>query len=77
MGLLVAHGKRQNLESISEVVVLGTKRLYTRDDNIIPMVNEWIPLLVYVVVCYLCDKLPYARFYGFGIILLVLTNYSI
>ena len=39
---------------------------------------EWVdPLLVYVIVWYICDKLPYVRFYDFGIILLVLTDYGI
>ena len=32
---------------------------------------------LYVVVWYICDDLPYVRFYDFGIILLVLTDYSI
>ena len=35
------------------------------------------PWPVYVVVWYICDKLSYVRFYGFRIILLVLTNYNI
>ena len=30
-----------------------------------------------MVVWYICDKLPYVKFYGFGIILLVLIDYSI
>ena len=30
-----------------------------------------------MIVWYICDKLPYVRFYGFGIILLVLTDYGI
>ena len=30
-----------------------------------------------MVVWYIYDKLPYVRFYGFGIILLMLTNYRI
>ena len=42
-----------------------------------PIVNGWIPYPIYVVVWYLCDKLPYIRFYGFGSILLALTDYSI
>ena len=52
------------------------KRLHIRVDNIMPIVNGWIPWPVYVVVWYICDKLPYVRFYGFGIILLVLTDYG-
>ena len=35
-------------------------------DNIMPIVDGWIPWPVYVVVWYLCDKLPYVRFHGFG-----------
>ena len=42
------------------------KSLHTKEDNIMPVVNGWIPWLVYVVVWYICDKLPYVRFYGFG-----------
>ena len=32
---------------------------------------------MYVAVLYICDKLSYVRFYSFGIILLVLTDYCI
>ena len=42
------------------------KSLHTKEDNIMPVVNVWIPWPVYVVVWYICDKLPYVRFYGFG-----------
>ena len=55
----------------------GAKRLHTRENNIMRVVNRWIPWPVYVIVWYICDKLPYVRFYDFGIILLVLTDYSI
>ena len=44
----------------------GAKNLHTREDNIIPVVNGWIPWPVYVVVWYICDNLPYIRYYGFG-----------
>ena len=35
--------REKNLESMSEVVVHGAKSLYTREDNIMPVVNGWIP----------------------------------
>ena len=69
--------ERHNIEGMGEATAHGAKRLHTREDNIIAVVNEWIPLLVYVIVLYICDKLPYVRFYDFGIILLVLTDYGI
>ena len=74
---LLPIGERQNLEGMSEAAAHGVKRLYTREDNIMPIVKEWTPWLVHVVVCYFCDKSPYVRFYGFGIVLLVLTDYNI
>ena len=74
---LLAMGIEKNLEGMGEAAAHGAKRLHTRDDNIMPVVNGWIPWLVYVVVWYICDKLPYVWVYGFGIILLVLLNYSI
>ena len=70
-------GKRQNLKGMSEATAYRVKRLHTREDNIMPVVNGWILWSVYVVVWYICDKLPYVRFYGFGIILLVLIDYNI
>ena len=70
-------GERQNLEGMGETAAYGAKRLHIREDNIMPIVNRWIPRPVYVVVWYICDKLPYVRFYGFGIILLVPTDYCI
>ena len=69
--------ERQNVESMGEAAAYGAKRLHTTEDNIMPIVNGWIPWPVYVVVCYLCDNLPYIRFYGLGIMLLVLIDYSI
>ena len=74
---LLPIGVRQNLEGMGKAIAHGAKRLHTREDNIMSIVNEWIPYPIYVAVCYLCDKLPYVRFYGFGIILLVLTKCSI
>ena len=63
---LLPMGEEKNLEGMGEAAVHGTKSLHTRDDNIMPIVNGWIPWPVYVVVWYICDKLPYVRFYGFG-----------
>ena len=56
----------KNLEDMGEAAVHGAKSLHTRDDNIMPVVNGWISWPVYVVVWYICDKLSYVRFYGFG-----------
>ena len=76
--LFATHGREKNLEVMGEAVVHRAKKsLHTKEDNIMPIVNEWISWLVYVVVWYICDKLPYVRFYDFGIILLVLTDYNI
>ena len=62
---LLFMGREKNLEGMGEATVHGTKSLHTRKDNIIPVVNRWISWLVYVVVWYIWDKLPYVRFYGF------------
>ena len=70
-------GERQNLKDMGEVVAHGAKRLHTKENNIMLVENGWIPWPVHVVVWYICDKLPYVIFYGFEIILLVLTKYSI
>ena len=59
-------GGEKNLEGMGEAVVHGAKSLHTRENNIMPVVNRWIPWPVYVIVWYICDKLPYDRFYGFG-----------
>ena len=74
---LLPKGGEKNLKGMGEAAAHGAKRLHTREDNIMPVVNGWIPRPVYVIVWYIYDKLPYVRFYGFGIILLVLTDYSI
>ena len=58
-------GERKNLEGMGEATVHGAKSLHTKEDNIMTVVNEWIPWPVYVVVWYICDKLPYVRFYDF------------
>ena len=54
------------LEGMGEAAVHRAKSLHTKGDNIMPVVNGWIPLPVYVVVWYICDNLPYVRYYGFG-----------
>ena len=58
-------GGEKNLEGMSEATVNGVKGLHIREENIMPVVNEWIPWPVYVVVWYICDNLPYIRYYGF------------
>ena len=40
---LLPMGGEKNLEGIGEAAVYGAKSLYTRKDNIMPVVNEWIP----------------------------------
>ena len=59
-------GGEKKLEGMGEAAVHGAKSLHTREDNIMPVVNGWIPWPVYVVVWYIYDKLLYARFYGFA-----------
>ena len=41
---LLPIGGEKNLEGISQVAVHGAKSLHTREENIMPVVNEWIPL---------------------------------
>ena len=81
---LTTHGGKRffncmwvRLLPMGEAAVHRAKRLHTREDNIMPVVNRWIPWPIYVVVWYICDKLSYVRFYGFGSILVVFTDYSI
>ena len=40
---LLPMGGEKNLEGIGEAVVHGAKSLHTREDNIMPVVNGWIP----------------------------------
>ena len=63
---LLSMGEEKNLDGMSEASVHEAKSLHTRKDNIMPVVNGWILWPVYVVVQYICDELPYIRFYGFG-----------
>ena len=40
---LLPMGGEKNLKSMGEAAVHGTKSLHTREDNIILVVNGWIP----------------------------------
>ena len=62
---LLPMGGEKNLEDMGEAVVYRAKSLHTKEDNIMSVVNGWILLPVYVVVWYICDNLPYVRYYGF------------
>ena len=42
LSLLPMEGEK-NLEGIDEVAVHEAKSLHTRDDNIMPIMNGWIP----------------------------------
>ena len=40
---LLPIGGEKNLEGMGEAAVHGAKSLHTREDNIMPVVNGWIP----------------------------------
>ena len=40
---LLPMGGEKNLEFMGEAVAHRAKKLHTREDNIMPVVNEWIP----------------------------------
>ena len=40
---LLPMGGEKNLESMGEATIHGAKSLHTREDNIMPVVNGWIP----------------------------------
>ena len=40
---LLPMGGKKNLEGMGEVAVDRAKSLHTREDNIMPVVNGWIP----------------------------------
>ena len=40
---LLPMGGEKDLEGMGEAAVHGTKSLHTREDNIMPIVNGWIP----------------------------------
>ena len=63
---LLPMGGEKNFKGMGEAAVYGAKSLHTREDNIMLVVNMCIPWLVYVVVWYICDNLPYVIYYGFG-----------
>ena len=63
---LLPMGGEKNFESMGEAVVHGAKSLHIREDNIMSVVNGWIPWPIYAVVWYNCDNLSYVRYYGFG-----------
>ena len=41
LSLLPMEGEK-NLKGMGEAAIHGTKRLHTREDNIMPIVNGWI-----------------------------------
>ena len=63
---LLPMGGETNFEGMSEAAVHRAKSLHAIEDNIMPVVNGWIPWPVYVVVWYICDNLSYVRYYDFG-----------
>ena len=40
---LLPMGREKNLEGMGEAAIHGAKSLHTREDNIMPVVNGWIP----------------------------------
>ena len=40
---LLPMGREKNLECMGEAAIHGAKSLHTREDNIMPVVNGWIP----------------------------------
>ena len=40
---LLPKGEEKNLKGMGETVVYGAKSLHTREDNIMSVVNGWIP----------------------------------
>ena len=40
---LLRMGGEKNLEGMGEATVYGAKSLHNREDNIMPVVNGWIP----------------------------------
>ena len=47
---LLPMGEEKNLKGMGETVVHRAKSLHTKEENIMPVVNGWIPWPVYVVV---------------------------
>ena len=63
--LSATHGGEKNLEGMGKATIHRAKSLHTREDNIMPVVNGWMPWPVYVIVWYICNNLSYIRYYGF------------
>ena len=63
---LLPMGREKNLKGMGEAAVHRSKSLHNRNDNIMPVVNGWIPWPIYVVMWYICENLPYVKYYGFG-----------
>ena len=63
---LLPMGGEKNLKGMGEAAVHRAKSLHTKEDNIMSVVNGWISWPIYVIVWYICDNLPYVRYYGFG-----------
>ena len=40
---LLSMGGEKNFEGMGEAAIYGAKSLHTREDNIMPIVNGWIP----------------------------------
>ena len=40
---LLLMGREKNLEGMGEVAIHGAKSLHTREENIMPVLNGWIP----------------------------------
>ena len=40
---LLPMGGEKNLEGMGEAIVHGAKSLHTKEDNIMPVMNGWIP----------------------------------
>ena len=40
---LLPMGGKKNFDGMSETIVQGAKSLHTKEDNIMPVVNGWIP----------------------------------
>ena len=74
---LLPLGGEKNLKSMGEAAVHGIKSLHTREGNIMPVVNGWIPWLVYVVVWYFVINYLKLDFMTLEIILLMLTDSNI
>ena len=72
---LLPMGGEKNLEGMGEAAVHGAKSLHTREENIMSVVNEWIPLTGlcgrFMIIYLMLDIMV------LEIILLVLIDYNI